>query len=339
MKKAILVLENEEAFQGRSFAWEGEALGNVVINTNMMGYQEILTDPVYFNSFVVMTYPLIGNYGVNKNDMNSKKTFASGLIVKEYSKIVSNWQAHKSLADFMKEYKVFGLEGIDTRRLARSIKKDGAQKGIISTKDTNAKRLLKKLSKVKEENLVCRVSCKKAYEWKRYKINRKRAVLLDLGVSFSFLDWLTDNDLKVKVMPYTTEYEKIIKLKPEVVILSNGPGDPLNCKDVIKNIRNLIGKETIFGFGLGASVLGVALGAKSYRLKCGHHGSNYAVKSLSDKKCYITKQDHLFCLRNKSLKGENKILSINLNDGTVEGFENKRKKAAGLYYLPEKFNI
>lgn len=333
-QKAILVLENGEVFHGQSFGFQGECVADLIFNTNMMGYQEVLTDPAYCNHIIVMTYPLIGNYGINKKDMNSKRAYAVGLIVKEYSKITSNWQAEDSLSGFMKENKVIGIEGVDTRYLARIIKEHGIQRGVISTKGSNIKRLINKIKKETDKDLVKIVSCKETYQWQKSKTNKKLAVVIDLGTSFSFLDWLSGNNFKVKILPYNTDYERIIKLNPELIVFSNGPGDPLAYKSIINKAQKLIGKIPIFGFGLGQLILGVTLGAKSYKMKCGHHGSNYAIRDILQNKLYITAQDHTFCLKNNSLKGDNKIVSLNINDETVEGFQNKKKKVLGLHYLP-----
>lgn len=331
---AVLILENGKVFHGQSFGFQGECVADIIFNTNMMGYQEVLTDPAYCNHIIIMTYPLIGNCGINKKDMNSKKAYAAGLIVKEYSKITSNWQAEDSLSGFMKKYKVVGIEGVDTRYLARIIKKEGIQRGIISTKNSNVKRLINKIKKETDKDLVKVVSCKETYQWQKSKTNKRLAVVIDLGTNFSFLDWLSGNNFKVKIVPHDTDYERIIKLNPELIVFSNGPGNPIVYKSIINKAQKLIGKIPIFGFGLGQLVLGLALGAKSYKMKYGHHGSNYAVRDILQNKLYITAQDHTFCLKNNFLKGDNKITSLNINDETVEGFQNKKEKVLGLHYLP-----
>jgi carbamoyl-phosphate synthase small subunit len=332
--EARIVLENGEVLRGRSFGARGTCLGEIIFNTNMMGYQELITDPAYYGSIIVMTYPLIGNYGVNKEDMNSSKAHLSGLIVQEYSKVASNWMACDSLSNFMKKHNLVGIEGIDTRFLSRLIKRKGVMKGAITTQKDDLKKLVKKIKQKDVEYLVDRVSCLKPYTAKDGKENKKLAVVVDLGVNYACLSWLSDKGYRVKVAPYFTDYQEILNLNPDLIVLSNGPGNPCKYEKILKNTENLIGRKPLFGLGLGNVILGIVLGGRAYKMKSGHHGSNFAVRDLLKGKIQITAQDHIFDLKKSFLTSGNKVISINIDDGTVEGFQNKKENVLGLNYLP-----
>src|SRR3989339_43233 len=335
--KAILALEDGTIFEGKSFGAEGESLGEVVFNTSMTGYQEILTDPSYKNQIVAMTYPLIGNYGVNDEDFESQKPHLSGFVVLESSRIASNWRAQMTLDQFLKKYNVVGIEGIDTRALTLHIRNTGAMKGIISTSDFNVKNLIKKANDYEGLvgiDLVKEVTCKKTYEWNtegKYKV-----VLIDCGAKHNIMRELAKRGCKVTVVPAKTTSDDILAMEPDGIMLSNGPGDPAAVTYVIETVRHLIGKTPIFGICLGHQMLGQALGGKTYKLKFGHRGANHPVKNLQTKKIEITCQNHGFCVDIDSLsKDEVELTHINLNDDTSEGLKHKKYPVFSVQHHPE----
>ncbi len=348
---AILALEDGRIFKGKSFGASGERYGEVVFNTSMTGYQEILTDPSYKGQIVAMTYPLIGNYGINKDDMESHRIFLEGFVVKEYSKIASNWRSHKSLGDYLKENNILGIEGIDTRELTLHIRKRGAMKAVLSSVDLNEERLVKKAQAsygLIGIDLVREVTSDKMYIWsslddptslardKQIKDSRYKVIVLDCGVKYNILRKLIENKCQVIVMPAKTKAEEILKLKPDGLLLSNGPGDPAAVKYVIETTRKLIGKLPIFGICLGHQMLGLALGGRTYKLKFGHHGANHPVKDLKTGKVSITVQNHGFCVDIDSLnKKKVEITHINLNDQTLEGMRHKKLSLFSVQFHPE----
>jgi len=335
-KKALLVLEDGKFFEGYSFGAEGEATGEVVFNTSMMGYQEILTDPSYKGQIVTMTYPLIGNYGANDEDFESTKPWVEGFVVREYSKIHSNWRAKKSLDEFLKKHNIVGIEEVDTRALTKHIRLQGAMKGIISTLSDDIKTLTEKAKRspgVVGQDLVKGVSCKKRWWWK--KEGRYKVIVVDCGVKFNILREISRFDCKVKVVPAKTSYQEILDLKPDGVIFSNGPGDPAAIPYVVETAKNLIGKVPLFGICLGHQVLGQALGGKTYKLKFGHHGGNHPVKDVKTGKVAITAQNHGFCVDIASLPDEVEITHINLYDNTLEGIRHKKLPLFSVQFHPE----
>ena len=335
--KAKLALEDGTVFEGFSFGVRGERYGEVVFNTSMTGYQEILTDPSYKGQIVAMTYPLIGNYGINPEDVESRKPFVEGFVVKECSSIPSNWRSQKSLDEYLKENNIVGIEGIDTRALTRHIRLQGAMKAVISTEDLDNNSLVKK---AKESlgligiDLIKDVTSKKLQVWN--KDGKYKVVVLDCGVKFNILRELAKNDCQVVFLPAKTDAKSILDLKPDGLLLSNGPGDPAAVPYIIETVKELIDKLPMFGICLGQQMLGLALGGKTYKLKFGHHGANQPVKDLKTGKVYITVQNHGFCVDVDSLKKEDiEITHINLNDNTLEGFRHKKLPVFSVQFHPE----
>ncbi|MCF7872954.1 MAG: glutamine-hydrolyzing carbamoyl-phosphate synthase small subunit [Candidatus Omnitrophica bacterium] len=335
--KARIALEDGTVFEGFSFTGSKESEGEVVFNTSLTGYQEVVTDPSYFGQIVVMTYPLIGNYGINLDDSESLSPKIAGFVVKEYSRISSNWRSNKDLGSYLKENKVLGIEGVDTRALVGRIRIKGAMKAIISTSKKTNKELIEKAKKSKGiigQDLVKNVTAKKSYFWNnsgKYKV-----VVLDCGVKFNILRMLQQNKCKVFVMPAHSNSKEILKQKPDGVMISNGPGDPAAVSYLIEEVKNLLGKVPLFGICLGNQILGLAQGAKTYKLKFGHHGGNHPVKDLRTGRISITVQNHGFCLDPNTLDKKNlEITHINLNDHTVEGLRHKKMPISSVQFHPE----
>lgn len=337
MKKAILALEDGKIFKGYSFGATGESFGEVVFNTAMAGYQEIITDPSYKGQIVAMTYPLIGNYGVNKDDAESYQPFVEGFVVKEYSKIASNWRSEQSLGDYLKENNIVGIEGVDTRALTIHIRQAGAMKSVISTEDSDIKSLVNKAKKSRDlvgVDLVKEVVCKKPYEWN--KQGKYKVIVLDCGIKYNTLRILANIGCKVLVVPAKTSAAEIMNLKPDGLLLSNGPGDPAAVPYVVNTVKELLGKVPMFGICLGQQMIGQALGGKTFKLKFGHHGGNHPVMDVKTGKVAITVQNHGFCVDIDSLnKKDIEITHINLNDKTLEGIRHKKLPVFSVQFHPE----
>ncbi|MFH1046102.1 MAG: glutamine-hydrolyzing carbamoyl-phosphate synthase small subunit [Candidatus Omnitrophota bacterium] len=335
--KAIIAFEDGRVFTGRSFGSSGEKVGEIVFNTSLSGYQEVLTDPSYKGQIVTMTYPLIGNYGINREDGESRRIFLEGFVVREASVIASNWRSEKSLAQYLKENKIIAVEGVDTRAITRHIREKGAMKAVISTKDLDQKRLVQKAKAgpgLVGRDLVKEVTVTEPFFW--HKTGAFKVVVLDCGVKYNTLRLLAAHNCSVKVVPATTSAEAILAEKPNGIMLSNGPGDPQGVPYVIDTVRKLLGRVPIFGICLGQQILGLALGGKTYKLKFGHHGGNHPVKDLKTGRIYITVQNHGFNVDIDSLpKGDIEITHMNLNDNTLEGIRHKKMSAAAVQFHPE----
>lgn len=346
--KALLVLSDGTVFEGRYFGAEGEVVGEVVFNTSMTGYQEILTDPSYKGQIVTMTYTQIGNYGVNCEDIESiGGPKVEGFVVREYLDFPSNWRAmkNKTVGDYLKEYGIVGIENVDTRALTRHLREGGSQMGIISTKDLNPESLLRKVKRhpnILSMDLVKEVTSKKSYPWKEgvWKfesagVEKLKVVVYDFGVKLSILRNLVDADFDVYVVPATTPAEEVLDMNPDGVLLSNGPGNPEMVEYAIKNTKKLIGKKPLFGICLGHQILALAMGGRTYKLKFGHHGGNHPVMDLKTRKVEITSQNHNFCVDIKSLKGQVELTHRNLYDKTEEGMRHVELPVFSVQYHPE----
>jgi carbamoyl-phosphate synthase small subunit len=353
--KAILALEDGTIFTGRSFTGPGETVGEVVFNTSMSGYQEILTDPSYCGQMVTMTYPLIGNYGINDQDIESDRIQVKALIVKEYQEYPSNWRSQKSLADYLKANHIPGLEGIDTRALTRHIRLKGAMKAALSTQDPDPDSLVEKARQSPDMvglDLVREVTCREPMLWKDGrpvklengldqfqwpdKPGAYRVVAMDYGVKFNILRSLEKRGCTILLLPADAEPETINRLDPQGLFLSNGPGDPAAVTYAVATIREQIGKRPVFGICLGHQLIGLALGGKTFKLKFGHRGANQPVKDLKTGKVEITSQNHGFCVDMESLQDQDIESShINLNDNTLEGLVHKKIPLFSVQYHPE----
>jgi carbamoyl-phosphate synthase small subunit len=348
--KAILLLEDGTVFEGTSFGAKGQKCGEVVFNTSMTGYQEITTDPSYYEQIITMTYPLIGNYGTNGLDAESKKAYAAGFIVKENCEYPSNWRNERSLSEYLKANNVVGLAGIDTRKLVKHIRTQGAMRGIISSTELKISSLAKTLGEypgLVGRDIVKDVTSKKPYKWDKPVIDvlkpstdkpklKYKVVAYDFGMKQNILRLLISHGCDVQVVPAFTSAKDVLARKPDGVFLSNGPGDPAAVTYAVESTRQLLGKVPIFGICLGHQILGLALGGKTYKLKFGHRGANHPVKNLETKQIEITSQNHGFCVDINSLKNKGvELTHINLNDKTLEGFRCKRLSAFCVQYHPE----
>ena len=337
------MLEDGTIFNGKSFGSSGEITGEVVFNTSMTGYQEILTDPSYNEQIITMTYPQIGNYGVNNKDVESKKIQLSGLIVKEYLDYYSNWRATSSLGEYLKKYNITAISDIDTRELTRHIRSKGSMNGILSTQNFDFSYLTKKLKEYPGligRDLVKNVTCSKPYYYNsRIKNSLFNITAIDYGAKLNIFRCLNDAGFKIKVVPAFTSSAEILKDNPDGIFLSNGPGDPSALGYAIKTISELLGKKPVFGICLGHQLIALALGAKTYKLKFGHHGGNHPVKNLETGGIEITTQNHGFNVDSQSLEElkniKYRITHMNLNDGTIEGIDYENINAYSVQHHPE----
>ncbi|MGC9017683.1 MAG: glutamine-hydrolyzing carbamoyl-phosphate synthase small subunit [Caldimicrobium sp.] len=346
--KALVMLEDGTYFWGYSFTIRGETFGEIVFNTGMTGYQEILTDPSYYGQIVTMTYPLIGNYGVNSEDIESARIQVAGFIVREYQPFYSNWRAKKSLGDWLKENNILAVEGIDTRALTRHLRNFGAMKGGITTETLNPKEFLEKIKESPDyvgRDLVQYVTTPKPYFYDKegfdfsattFKGKAKyKIAVLDCGLKYNQLRLFAERQAECLIFPAKTPASEILKHDPDGIFLSNGPGDPAPLTYVVNTVKDLLGKKPIFGICLGHQILGQALGASTFKLKFGHRGINHPVLNLINKRVEITSQNHGFCVKMEELPKEVINTHINLNDNTLEGLYHPELKAFSVQYHPE----
>jgi carbamoyl-phosphate synthase small subunit len=338
-KKAILVLEDGRTFRGESFGAEGETFGEMVFNTSMSGYQEILTDPSYAGQIVSMTYPLIGNYGVNEEDVESIKPWVEGFVVREASRVASNWRSTETLDSYLKRHKIVGIEHIDTRALVRHIRDKGAMRAAISSVELNEKILLAKVlnsPEMKNRELASAVTANKSYDFAAKADERFHVVAYDFGVKTNSLREFAKFGCRTTVVPAETSAEEVLALKPDGIFLSNGPGDPASMKKTIEEIKKLTEFEIpMFGICLGHQILGQTFGGKTYKLKFGHRGGNQPIKDLTTGKIEITAHNHGFAVSNEDLPDDIEITHINLNDQTVAGLRHKTLPIFSVQYHPE----
>jgi carbamoyl-phosphate synthase small subunit len=352
-REAILALADGRIFRGRAFGAVGETVGEAVFNTAMTGYQEVLTDPSYKGQLVCMTYPEIGNVGINAEDAESRRIYVEGFIVKEYWERPSNWRSEMSLGKYLEDAGVVGIEGIDTRALVRHLRTRGAQEAVISSVDLDPDSLVRKAKAspgLVGRDLVKEVTSAEPYDWDfgdwklgsgHVRVSHDAArdvptiVALDYGIKLNILRRLVATGFRVKVLPAASTAEQILAHNPDGVFLSNGPGDPAALPYAYRAIAGVLGKKPVFGICLGHQLLGLALGGKTYKLDFGHHGANHPVMDLRTRRVEITSQNHGFAVNDESLKGRAILSHLNLNDNTVEGLQGTGVPFFSVQYHPE----
>jgi carbamoyl-phosphate synthase small subunit len=356
-RKAILVLEDSSVYEGEAFGASGTAYGEVVFSTSMTGYQEMLTDPSYAGQILVPTYPLIGNYGINEADFESRQIQARGLVVREYCPRPSHWQSARTLDDFLQGYGIPGISGIDTRALTRHLRSKGVMMGILTPEMTveEASSELAGLPRYDYVNYVRQVSTEKPYEWRSGKpamadpssspskgeeegegeAKQSHIAVIDYGLKYNILRILSQLGCQVSAIPCTASAQDVLALSPDGIVLSPGPGDPALLEDIAEMVRDLIGKKPIMGICLGHQLVSQALGARTFKLKFGHRGGNHPVRDIATGRVYITAQNHGYAVDASTLKNGLEVSQINLNDGTVEGLIHRELPILGIQYHPE----
>lgn len=328
--KAKLILENGMIFEGRALGYIEETLGEVVFNTGITGYQEVLTDPSYYGQIVTMTYPLIGNYGLNLEDNQSGGPKVKGFIVREACEYPNNFRCEMTLQDYMKNNKIMVLEKVDTRALTKVLRNSGTMKGIITLEELSEEYIKHKFDSFNNEDAVMQVTAKDIYT---IQGSGKHVALMDFGVKDNIIHSFIKRKCKVTVFPANTLAEVVLKANPDLIFLSNGPGDPEKLKDIIENIKEFIGKKPIAGICLGHQLLALALGGKTEKLKFGHRGCNHPVKSIEKNKVYITSQNHGYYVN--ELPKDASITHVSVNDGTVEGMRHNKLPIYSVQFHPE----
>ncbi|APF28219.1 carbamoyl-phosphate synthase, small subunit [Clostridium sporogenes] len=328
--KAKLILENGVKFKGNAFGCLKESVGEVVFNTGLTGYQEILTDPSYYGQIVTMTYPLIGNYGINLEDMESKSPKVRGFIVREKCSFSSNFRSEVELEDYLKQNNVIGLEGIDTRALTKILRSSGTMKGIITLEDIEYEEVKEKLKDFSNKDAVKKVTVKEKYE---VSGKGNHVAILDFGIKQNIIKSFLNRGCNVTVFPANAKSEEVLKVNPDLIFLSNGPGNPEDLTEVIENIKILIGKKPIVGICLGHQLLALSLGGKTSKLKFGHRGCNHPVKDLEENKVHITSQNHGYFV--DVLPSHMEVTHVSVNDGTIEGMRHKILPIFSVQFHPE----
>ena len=328
--KAKLILENGMIFEGKSFGYLGESVGEVVFTTGMTGYQEVLTDPSYHGQIVTMTYPLIGNYGINLDDMESNKPQVKGFIVREKCNIPNNFRCEMNLDDYLKQNKIVGVEGIDTRALTKILRNNGTMKGIITLDHSELSEVKKEIEAFSNKDAVSNVTTDKIYE---IDGEGKHVAIIDYGIKNNILNCFKKRGCKITVFPSNVTAEEVLNINPDLVFLSNGPGDPEDLEKEIENIKKIIGKKPIVGICLGHQLLALSLGGSTTKLKFGHRGCNHPVKDLETGRVHITSQNHGYVVN--EVPEDVEITHVNINDGTVEGLKHKTMPVYSVQFHPE----
>ena len=330
--KAQIILENGTKFYGEIFGYVKETIGEVIFNTSMTGYQEMLTDPTYAGQIVVCTYPMMGNYGINLDDMESDSPKLKGLIVRESCKLPNNWRCEMELADFLKQNKIVGIEGVDTRAITKELRDSGTMKGIITTRvnELSQSQIEQKFASFTNANVVKEVTTQENY---KIEGTGKRLAVLDLGMKKSVLSELTKRDFDITVFSAFSSYDEIVKENPEALFVSNGAGSPEDLSQVVETIKQFVGKIPISGVGMGYQLIALALGCQTEKMTFGHHGANYPVRNEETKRVYVTSQNHGYTV--KDIPADVVTWFTNVNDGTIEGIKHKTLPIMGTEFQPE----